>query len=67
MIQWTTFNLKYLTESQNRAVLFDLVEFISVFSTAVGRVDFQRWLTDSVYIRRELKAKGKKNAFNKPS
>ena len=40
---------------------------IIFFSTAVGRVDFQRWLTDSVYVRRELKAKGKKNAFNKPS
>ena len=37
------------------------------FPAAVGRIDFKRYVTDCVYIRREAKAKGKKIAFKKPS
>ena len=52
----TTLNLRYLIENRNQAVLFDWVEFISVFPTAAGRIDFKRWVTDCVYIRREAQS-----------
>ena len=59
--------LKYLIESQNRAVLFDLVEFISVFFNSCWSSRFPA-LTDRLcpYQERSSKLKVIKNAFNKP-
>ena len=47
---------------------FYLIELNSYqfFPTAVDGVDFKRWQLVST-LEEKLKAKGKKNAFNKPS
>ena len=66
----TTFNLRYLIENRSRAVLFDhdWIEFISVFSQQLLVESISSIVSQIVSTSGEkLKAKGKKNAFNKPS
>ena len=62
-----TFNLRYLIENRNRTVLFDWVEFISVFfqQLLVESISSLEWQILSIS-GEKLKAEGKQNDFNKP-